>query len=239
MPAATREWDARAYDRLTLPHARWGAALLDRLPLAGDEHVLDAGCGTGRDTLRLLERLPAGRVTAVDGFRAMLDRLRERLPPAERRVRLVHADLRRLPELDAPVDVVVSVATLHWVPEADQEVVLAGFAAALRPGGLLAFECGGAGNIASVVEAIRRVTGEDGAGVGWSFQTPAAVAARLAGAGFHEVSARLVADPAQLPDRESLAAYLRTVVLGAHLDRLPPDDHGAFVAAVVDAMPAP
>ena len=39
---------------------RWGAAVLDRLELDGDETVLDAGCGSGRVTELLLERLPAG-----------------------------------------------------------------------------------------------------------------------------------------------------------------------------------
>ena len=41
---------------------RWGEAVLDRLPLAGDERVLDAGCGSGRVTELLAGRLPRGRV---------------------------------------------------------------------------------------------------------------------------------------------------------------------------------
>lgn len=74
-----REWDARSYDALQLPHERWGRQLLATLPLRGDERVLDAGAGTGRDTELLLERLPGGHVVAVDGSAAMLARSRDRL----------------------------------------------------------------------------------------------------------------------------------------------------------------
>ena len=60
------DWDAPNYDRLSDPHVRWGAVVLERLDLAGDEVVLDAGCGTGRVTEQLLSRLPRGRVVALD-----------------------------------------------------------------------------------------------------------------------------------------------------------------------------
>src|SRR3954447_22149685 len=52
-----REWDAGSYHGLAQPHEAWGAQILDRLPLRGDETVLDLGCGTGRVTAQLLERL--------------------------------------------------------------------------------------------------------------------------------------------------------------------------------------
>ena len=55
----TRDWDAAAYDRIADPQTRWGHSVLDRLALAGDERVLDAGSGSGRVTERLAERLPS------------------------------------------------------------------------------------------------------------------------------------------------------------------------------------
>ena len=55
-----RDWDAATYDRVADPMTRWGAGVLDRLPLRGDERVLDAGCGSGRVTELLAERLPRG-----------------------------------------------------------------------------------------------------------------------------------------------------------------------------------
>jgi len=69
-----------------------GEAVIDRLDLAGDETVIDAGCGTGRITELLLRRLPRGHVIALDGSAAMLDVARERLA-ADPRVSFVRADL--------------------------------------------------------------------------------------------------------------------------------------------------
>ena len=89
----TRDWDARTYDRVAEPQTRWGKAVLDRLPLRGDERVLDAGCGTGRVTELLLRRLPDGTVIALDGSPAMIDAARERLAPFGDRVHYVVADL--------------------------------------------------------------------------------------------------------------------------------------------------
>jgi trans-aconitate 2-methyltransferase len=111
------EWDARVYDQLPLPHQRWGRDTIRRLRLAGDETVLELGCGTGRDAELLLDALPNGRLVAVDGSEQMLAQLRHRLCDRMDRVTVVHADLReplgqRL-TLDEPVDAVVSVATLH------------------------------------------------------------------------------------------------------------------------------
>ena len=56
-----------------------GAPALERLELRGDERVLDAGCGSGRLTEQLLERLPRGRVVALDGSAAMLAEAARRL----------------------------------------------------------------------------------------------------------------------------------------------------------------
>ena len=90
----TRDWDARTYDRIAHPMARWGEAVLARLPLAGAERVLDAGCGSGRVTEQLLARVPAGSVVALDASPRMVEEARSRLG-ADSRVEYVVADLGR------------------------------------------------------------------------------------------------------------------------------------------------
>src|SRR5687767_7904596 len=111
-----RDWDAASYERVSAPLEAMGREVLDRLDLRGDERVLDAGCGTGRVTAALLDRLPRGEVVAVDGSPAMVEEARARLGGrAEVRV----ADLVEL-ELGRPVDAILSTATFHWIADHDR-----------------------------------------------------------------------------------------------------------------------
>src|SRR4029079_1655181 len=66
------DWKAETYHRVSEPQTKWGEAVLAALELRGDETVMDAGCGTGRLTAKLVERLPRGRVVALDASPAML-----------------------------------------------------------------------------------------------------------------------------------------------------------------------
>ena len=63
-------------DQISLPQQQWGLKVLERLPLHGDETVLDAGCGSGRLSEQVLERLPRGRLIAMDNSANMLRALR-------------------------------------------------------------------------------------------------------------------------------------------------------------------
>jgi trans-aconitate 2-methyltransferase len=228
----TRDWDARTYDRVADPMTRWGSVVLDRLPLDGDERVLDAGCGSGRVTETLAERLPRGHVVALDGSASMVAAARERLAGFGDRIEYVVADLGR-PLPIAPVDAILSTATFHWVP--DHEALFRNLAAVLRPGGRLVAQCGGAGNIASV-EAVLRTVGDGWLGV-HHFETPEATTRRLEAAGFVDIECWLNDEPTRLAPGEPFVAFLRTVILGAHLERLPPDRRDAFVDEVASRLP--
>jgi len=231
-----RDWDASTYDRVSGPMARWGAGVLDRLTLVGDEVVLDAGCGSGRVTERLAERLPAGRVIALDGSPAMIAAARERLARFGGRVDFVQANLEaRLPIAAASVDAVLSTATFHWIH--DHAALFRHLAAVLRPGGRLVAQCGGQGNIAAVRRAIAEA-GERWPGP-WTLPAPAETRDRLLAAGFVDVETWLNDEPTLLEPGEPLREYLRTVVLGAHLERLAPERRDAFVEAVAAELPAP
>ena len=122
--------------------------MLDRLDLRGDETVLDAGCGSGRVTRLLAERLPRGRVIAVDASAQMVARAREELGPRAD-VRGPTSTALRLDDGEQ-VDAVFSNAAFHWV--ADHDALFAALAAAMRPGGRISAQCGGAGNVAAVHE---------------------------------------------------------------------------------------
>jgi trans-aconitate 2-methyltransferase len=230
----TRDWDASVYERVSNPQVEWAERVLDRLPLRGDETVLDAGCGTGRVTRLLLERVPRGRVVAVDASPSMVEAARAALGE---RALVLESDLAEL-ELDQPVDAVFSNAVFHWVP--DHQRLFERMYAALRPGGRLIAQCGGAGNIARFHALADEVAADPpfaehlaGWSGPWNFAGAEVTAERLRGAGFVDVETSL--QPWPVTPSEP-AAFIRTVCLGNHVDRLPEELRQPYVDAVAERM---
>src|SRR6478736_1943048 len=93
---APREWNATAYHAVSEPQFAWGLRVLDRVPLAGDERVLDAGCGSGRLTKELAARAPMGIVVACDLSANMARTAAETLDDSPACC-VVRADLSRVP----------------------------------------------------------------------------------------------------------------------------------------------
>ena len=236
-----REWNAAAYEGLSSPQTRWGAEFLGRLELGGDEDAIDAGCGTGKVTGLLLERLPRGTVLAVDGSRAMVEAAAERFA-GEPRVRVEHQDLLEL-EVEEPVDLVFSTATFHWIMDHDR--LFGRLAGALKPGKRLAAQCGGEGNISRATRATQRVMqGERFRPFfeGWTDDKNYAGAAetkgRLEAAGFEGVETWLHEELTGFGSVEELARFLQTVVLGGHMERLPEGERVPFAEAVAGEIVA-
>jgi trans-aconitate 2-methyltransferase len=227
-----RDWDAATYDRLPVPMTAWGEAVVGRLELAGDERVLDAGCGTGQVTEKLLERLPRGNVIALDGSPSMIQQARRRL--GDERIDYVVADLLHPLPIDAPVDAILSTATFHWVPDHDR--LFANLAAVLRPDGQLVAQCGGAGNIADIDLIVRELGFE--AASGKVFPTSEETTERLRAAGFVDIECWLHDEPTTLR-ADDLEPYLRAVCLGGVVEGMADAERDALVRAVVERMPGP
>jgi trans-aconitate 2-methyltransferase len=232
-----REWDATSYHGLAQPHQQWGAQILDRLALAGDETVLDLGCGTGRVTEQLLERLgPGGRVIGVDGSARMVAEAARRLGD-DPRAAFVQQDLLAL-AIAPPADAAVSSATFHWIK--DHDTLFARVRGALRDGAPFVAQCGGRGNVANVVRAVGEVAAGEpfapffaGWPGPWNYAGPEETTERLQRAGFAVQRCWLEPSP-QYP--RPLRDFLRTVSLGSHLERLPGELREPFVDAVAEAM---
>jgi len=240
MPGGTTDWDAKTYDRLAAPQEEWARDVLARLPLRGDETVLDAGCGSGRVTRLLAERLPEGRVIGADGSESMIAEASRTLAPFGDRIELIHSDLLEL-ELGEPVDAVFSNAVFHWI--FDHEALFRRLRAALKPGGKLAAQCGGEGNVANWVEAVKGASESKRFATyladreePWHYASAEETAALLERTGFHGVRCwteeRLVepGDPRE---------YVAVVGLAAHHERLPPGLREPFTDAVDERLERP
>ena len=231
--SGTREWDATSYDALPLPHTAWGLRVLDRMGLAGDELVLDAGCGTGRDAAALLERWPNVRVIGLDGSQQMLDQARERLGE---RATLVRADLTQPLPLPEPVDAVMSVAAFHWIR--DHTTLFRNLHAVMKTGASLTTDCGGRGNVAGVNRGARAGDRREPRRLGVRRRRghPRTTGGRSASRCSRSACAP---DPFRCDDPEVLERYLATVVLGSKLDALPESERAGFVTEVRLAMDEP
>jgi trans-aconitate 2-methyltransferase len=235
--AERREWDAPAYDRVSDIQAEWSVQVIDRLALRGDETVLDAGCGSGRVTKLLLERLPRGRVVGVDASAAMIEKAREALPE---RTELVVSDLLEI-DLTEAVDAVFSNATFHWI--LDHRRLFTRLYRALRPGGRLEAQCGGIGNLDEFLNSVENVNGDErfapyvrGVASTWNFASPGDTEFRLQAAGFQEEHCWLTE---RIEKPREPREFLRTVCLGSHLQRLPDELHREYLDAVLEYIPRP
>jgi len=235
--AQTRDWDAGTYHRVAGPQEEWGREVIERLPLRGDETVLDAGCGSGRVTRLLVERLPRGRVIAVDGAPSMVARARETLGPE---VTVLQTDLLDL-QLDDPVDAVFSTAVFHHIPDHDR--LFERMRGVLRGGGRLVVQCGGEGNATRFRAHANAVAEREpyarylrGMGSPWYFASPQDTEERLRAVGFDELRCWLEPRPARPADP---AGFLRTVLLNYHVERLPAKLVDPFVADVQRAAGVP
>jgi trans-aconitate methyltransferase len=238
-------WDGSAYAANTGHHRAQDAAFLADLPLRSTDRLLDLGCGSGDFTRILADLVADGVVVGVDPQPSMLAEARGRAAANQRFAlgtgqALAAAVAALEPAFDGPAfdvpafDVIVSRATLHWVPAGDVPAVYANVFGLLRPGGWFRFECGGAGNIAASLAVMdaesARVGGPQGpwnfAGSGWALD-------RLEEAGF-DVRAGFVRQVAQRRtfDRDGVLGWMRSQVFNAYTDAMTAGDAASFTAAV-------
>ena len=234
-----REWDATTYDKVNKPHREWAVPIIDRLELAGNETVLDAGCGSGSVTAMLVERVPDGRVIGVDGSEDMIRVARENLGPD---TELHVQDLLEL-RLDTEVDAVFSSATFHWIT--NHERLFERLASCMRPGARLSCQCGGKGNVIELRLVAAEVCGMDPFArhfQGWeepyNFASPKDTRERLAVAGFTEVETWLEPKPTKVPEDEA-RDFIKTVTLGSYFAELPDQLHDPFTDAVIERLDDP
>jgi trans-aconitate methyltransferase len=217
----SREWNSQAYHRVSNPQFEWGLKVLERLSLRGDESVMDAGCGSGRLTAKLMEQLPHGEVVGVDLSHNMLTQAAEHLG---RRVRLVQADLTNLP-FDGEFDVIFSTASFHWV--LDHPAMFVSLARALKPGGKIEAQCGGGANLKDVHRRIRVLMDSPRYARffakwkhPWEFADTETTADRMRSAGFSEIEAWLEPAAFKLCSEQEYRDFLSPVILRPFLNAI-------------------
>lgn len=131
-------WDPDQYRRYADERSRPFFELTGRIAADRPDRVVDLGCGDGALTATLSERWPGASVAGFDRSPEMIAAAEPRTIAG--RLRFARGDVREW-RPDGPVDVLVSNATLQWVPE--HPALLDRWVDALAPGGWLAFQVPG------------------------------------------------------------------------------------------------
>jgi len=238
------DWDAARYHRISDPQVAWGRTVAARLAPVAGERILDLGCGTGR----LTEEIAATPGIFVAGLDRSAAMLREAV---SRQVRgqtswgqtpvldsystmaYVRADGSALPFVDA-FDAVFSAATFHWIPDHDR--LFASIYRALKKGGRLIAQAGGAGNLEQLYGRARRLMRSPQYARFYAsgsepchFENVSDTEARLQRAGFQDFEASLVSAPVPFEQPEGYAEFVAAVCLRHQLDRLTSEDRGVFI----------
>lgn len=143
----TDTWDPGHYSSFAAERDRPFTELLARVPAdVQASRVVDLGCGPGRGLLQLGQRWPEAEVVGLDTSEAMVAAAREAGADAQ------VADLREWATGDDVVDVLVSTATLQWVP--GHLELLPDLVRRVRPGGWLAMTV--PGNFGELSHILRR-----------------------------------------------------------------------------------
>jgi trans-aconitate 2-methyltransferase len=231
-------WDAEEYSQASGAQLQWARELIAGLSLAGDECVLDLGCGDGKVTAEISALLPRGSITGVDVSPEMIDFARSAFPPdGFPHLELLVMDARELTFEDR-FDLIFSNATLHWI--VDHRPVLSGIARGLKPGGRVVVSMGGKGNGGEMVMAIATLLKQaewnryfGGFANPYGFYGPEEYAGWLEEAGLIPLRVELVYKDMTQPGRDGLAAWIRTTWL-PFTQRIPEERRESFISQLVD-----
>jgi trans-aconitate 2-methyltransferase len=141
-------WDSSLYEDRHSFVWKSGAGVLELLSAQPGERILDLGCGTGHLAAQIAER--GADVVGLDSSPSMVAQARQNFP----KMKFLLADARNF-QVEGLFDAIFSNAVLHWVLEPEEAI--RSMAAALKPGGRLALEFGGQGNVARIMAATESV----------------------------------------------------------------------------------
>jgi len=224
-------WSPAQYDKFQREREQPFADLLAMIQPATGMRIVDLGCGTGRLTRALHERLHAWETIGIDRSARMLDETRKQSLPHG--LHFETGTIEEFPGARGDFDLIFSNAAYHWVP--DHDSLLARLTAALKPGGQLAFQVPAQHDQPShrVAEELTEVEPFTTAFDGWHrpqpVLPPTEYARLLYRLGFAEPVVHHVIYPHVLAGRDEVVEWMKGTLLTEYEKHLPADVYGRFV----------
>jgi trans-aconitate methyltransferase len=238
VPNGTYRWNAAEYARHSSAQLNWARELIDKLDLQGQESVLDLGCGDGKVTAEIADRLPQGQVVGLDSSEAMIQLATHQFPPNRHpNLSFQWGDAAQL-NFSAQFDIVFSNAALHWIQ--DHRPVLAGIRKSLKPKGRILLQMGGQGNAADIVAVVEELMHRqqwssffEGFEFPYGFHGSAEYRQWLIQNGLIPLRVALIPKDMTYPDQTGLEGWLSTTWL-PYTQRIEETLRPAFIRAIAD-----
>lgn len=219
-----QKWPPHKYHQNADFVSQLGMPLIDLLAPQKDEYILDLGCGDGTLMAKIAEF--GCQVMGVDSSPEMVS------ASQAKGLEVYLLDGEKL-SFNSEFDAVFSNAALHWMINPD--AVIQGVYQSLKPNGRFVAELGGAGNVATVVNAIafclqtRNIEMESINP--WYFPTAEEYQHRLEKAGFKVEYITLFERPTPLP--KGILGWLE-MFAQQFTAQLPPHEQGIFIQEVIE-----
>jgi trans-aconitate 2-methyltransferase len=220
-------WDNQQYLKFADERTRAAFELLQRVPLAAAEHVVDLGCGPGNSTALLRDRFPRAELVGVDSSADMLARARQDYPD----LTWVQADAAGFAPT-RPVDLLYANALLQWLP--DHAALVPSLFARLAPGGALALQMprnfaepshrlmrSTPGPWAERLNGVRALTPVSSPAFYYDLLAPVARSVDIWQTTYEHV----------MPSAEAIVDWVKGTGLRPYLDALPDSERADFLAA--------
>ena len=224
-------WNPAQYDKFQREREQPFADLLALIRPSSGMRIVDLGCGTGKLTRQLHERLQARETFGIDQSARMLaTQQNEVMPPG---LHFQIGTIESFLDRDGSYDLIFSNAVFHWLE--DHERLLRLLAEKLAPAGQLAFQ------VPAMHDSVSHMLADDLSGEepfrtalgGWrrmtSVLTPEMYARLLFAIGFSDPQARLIVYPHVLAAREAVIDWMRGTLLSEYEKRLTPNLFARFV----------
>lgn len=112
---APSPWLGKPYLLNNIVQGGWARPFLDKIPLKGDERILNLGCGDGKNTKVLFDRVTQGLVYGVDKSASTIAAALKHAENSDGRLKFLVQDMTECAFEPDSFDVVVSTTALHWV----------------------------------------------------------------------------------------------------------------------------
>lgn len=230
--------DAKTYHNNSSLQWRVAIDTIDLIPWNGSEHILDIGCGDGKITALLAQKLSLGSVLGIDISQTMIDFASSHyLYNDHHNLSFQQLDAAEI-MFENKFDRVVSFSTLHWV--IDQEKVLKSIHRALISGGTACIQTYGTGLMNVTVISDSLIHTEKWASYFPSyvkqriFFTDQEYAALLQSAGFQKVSVIGRWYDTPFANRQDLINFAKPLL--DFIAHLPMELQQEFIEEVVDKI---